>query len=473
MNTPKPPSQSEGVQVGLDDILDTPGIVQFPDTTSCPYDPIDWAAQRAKVAQNPTGRFVQKAIYPTDSILDAYIKEAHSCCESADIFILESIRPVANALLDRRLYVEWGAGPLYPNSFHMIVGTAGMRKTIAIRCAKRVAFDCLPPEAFLSTKQSVEALFTEYCPDEGGRPDKLMLVEEGNVVMSTWAKSDYGARVAAEFLQLYDCAELAESFLRNKDKTSGPKRVIPETSTSVVIGGTFGVATFPIGSVKQGIERRFLYGVAETIGRTLLWPEQLVSHRVSDLFKPLLRLSGPIQMPRTGEVWNRWVEFQTRNRGQINEVGADDEALSARLASVPVHVLKAAITFEACRAVYYGYPVIKEFSLPALEPAIEYVEEHMRAAEFLDRYGQRKTAQEQAEVILATVRRSFQAHRQDTIYVTRSELTRKFCSHIGRAGALTPEDLYLRIIPELERQGEACLALKRGKFQVYAFRTEF
>jgi hypothetical protein len=453
-------------------MLDTPGIVQFPDTSSCPCNPIDWAALRARVAQNPTGRFVQKAIYPADSILDAYIKEVRSCCESADIFILESIRPVANALLDRRLYVEWGAGHLYPNSFHMIVGTAGMRKTIAIRCAKRIALDCLPPEAFLSTKQSVEALFTEYCPDEGGRPDKLMLVEEGNVVMSTWAKSDYGARVAAEFLQLYDCAELTESFLRNKDKTSGPKRVIPETSTSIVIGGTFGVATFPLEQIKEGIERRFLYAVAETIGRTIMWPERLVSHRVSDLFKPLLGLSGAVQMPRTGKVWDRWVDFQTSNRGRINEVGADDEVLSARLASAPVHVLKAAITFEACRAVFHGRPEVGEFTLETLELAIAYVEEHMRGAEFLTQYGQRKAAQEQAEVILASVRKNFQAQRPDTIYVTRSDLTRKFCTNIGRAGALSPEDLYLRIIPELEREGEACRALKRGKFEVYAFRTE-
>jgi hypothetical protein len=30
----------------------------------------------------------------------------------------------------------------------------------------------------------------------------------------------------------------------------------------------------------------------------------------------------------------------------------------------------------------------------------------------------------------------------------------------------------LQIIPELERQGEVVQALKRGKFEVYAFRTE-
>ena len=446
---------------------EAPGL----DISPCPYEPVNWDALQAQ--HNPTGRFVQSAIYPADSIIETYLQAARTCCESADIFLLESIRPVTNALLARRVYLPWGTGRLYPNSFHLILGTAGMRKTIAIRCAKRVALDCLPTEAFLSTKQSVEALFGEYHPDEGGQPDKLMLAEEGNVVMSTWAKNDYGARVAAEFLQLYDCCNLSESFLRNKDKDSGPKRNIPETSTNIVIAGTFGVATFPLEQVKEGIERRFLYGVAETVQRTLLWPQELPSHQLSDLFKPLLRLSGAIEMPETGKVWDCWEAYQLENRKLLNEIGADDEPLSARLASCPTHVLKTAITYEACRAVHAGRSVVKELTLKALEPAIEYVNEHLRAGEFLSRYAERKAAQEQAEVILATVRNSFPVQRPDTIYVTRTELTRKFCTNIGRAGALTPEDLYLRIIPELKRQGEACLALKRGKFEVFAFKTEF
>jgi len=439
----------------------------------CPYHEVNWEALRANITQNPQGRFIQEAVYPIDSILHAYMEEARTCCESADIYLLGAILPICGALLARRVYFQWGTEQIYPNLFELIVGTAGMRKTIAIRCAKRVAWNCLPPEAFLSGKQSVEALFSEYCVDEGGRPDKLMVVEEGNALMATWAKSDYGARVAAEFLQLYDCAELTESFMRNKTKKCGPKRVIPETSTGAVIGGTFAVATFPIEQVKEGIARRFLYAVAETLGRTLLWPERLVSHHISDAFKPLLNLSGEIEMPRSGEVWDRWVDYQTTNRKQINDVGADDEALSARLASTPVQVLKVATIFEACGAVHTGWPVLSNFTLAGLESAIGFVEQNMKATDFLDRYSERKAVKERAEVVLATVRRDFRAQRPDTIYVTRTELTRKFCTNIGRAGSLTPEELYLRIVPELQRQGEAHLALKRSKFEVYAFRTEF
>jgi hypothetical protein len=129
--------------------------------------------------------------------------------------------------------------------------------------------------------------------------------------------------------------------------------------------------------------------------------------------------------------------------------------------------------FEACIAAHSkAENMPRFFSLDSLEPAERYVEAHMKAAEFIDRYGVRKVAQEQAELILATIRKEFKAARPGTIYVTRSELTRRFCMHTGRQGALTPEDLYLRILPELERQGEAVQVLKRAKFEVYAFRTE-
>jgi hypothetical protein len=444
-----------------------------PEVHECPCDPVDWAALGTKTSVNPAGLFVQKAIYPEDSILTLYMEEARTCCESADIYLLGSILPVCARLLARRVYVDWGPKKLYPNIFELLIGTAGMRKTSAIQCANRVAWKCLPPEAFLSEKQSAEALFYEFCVDEGGCPDKLMLVEEGNALMSTWAKSEYGARVAAEFLRLYDCAELSESFMRNKSKNSGTKRAIPETSTSVVIGGTFGVATFPLQQVKEGIARRFMYGVAETLERTIYWPERLPSYRVADLFKPLLKLSGEIHMPKQGVVWDCWTAYQDKNRRSIDEATSADEVLAARLTSAPVQVLKIAIIYEACRAIHNNWKVLQEFSLEGLEKAIGFVEEHIRAAAFLDRYATRKAFQEQAEVVLAMVRRDFKAQRPDTIYVTRTELTRKFCMNTGRRGAMTIEDLYYRILPELERQGECTRILKRGKFEVYAFKTEF
>src|SRR5262249_22777146 len=161
--------------------------------------------------------------------------------------------------------------------------------------------------------------------------------------------------------------------------------------------------------------------------------------RTANLFKPLLSLDREIEMPREGEVWDRWVAYQDQNRKRINEAG--DDILAARLNSCPTQVLSVAMQFEACRAVHTGWPVLKEFTMAGLESAIGFVEEHLRAAAFLDQYGARKAAQEQAEVVLATVRKDFRAQRPDTIYVTRTDLTRKFCPNTGRHGAMTTEDL--------------------------------
>jgi hypothetical protein len=399
---------------------------------------------------------------------------ARSVCESSDTHLVGAILPVVGALLARRIYISWPQRNIYPNLFSLLIGPAGQRKTDAVKLASKIAWSCLPGAAFLKKHLSAEALFDEYCEDSGGLPDKLSLVDDANIILSSWSKTDYGARVAAEFLDLYDCGPLSEAFMRNKSKKTGAGRIIPETSTNVVMAGTFNVAMFPLEQIKQGIQRRFMFNVSEKLGRTIQWPLHEPSASVIQAFSPLLAFNGQIDMPRSGEVWDFWADYQTTNRALLNEVGSDNEALSARLATTPTSLLKVATIFEACMAAYDGQPEIpKLFRLESLQTAANYVQAHMKAAEFIDRYGARKAAQEQAEVVLAIVRREFKPARPDTIYVTRTDLTKRFCHNTGRRGAMTPDDLYLSIIPELERQGEAARVLKRGKLEVYAFRTEF
>jgi hypothetical protein len=88
----------------------------------------------------------------------------------------------------------------------------------------------------------------------------------------------------------------------------------------------------------------------------------------------------------------------------------------------------------------------------------------------------RATISADAEVLLAKIRIDFgnlqeQPHKE-TIMLSRSEITAKYASHTGRRGALSSEDLYLRIIPTLIGQGLAKLAKKEGKLEIYAFRKE-
>ena len=438
----------------------------------CPYPPVDWTAIE-KAAIRSGARFSQETIYPKNSILVPYMAFARTVCESSDTHLIGAILPVVGALLARRVYISWPQRNIYPNLFSLLIGPAGQRKTDAVKLASKIAWSCLPGAAFLKKHLSVEALFEEYCEESGGLPDKLSLVDDANIILSSWGKTDYGARVAAEFLDLYDCGPLSEAFMRNKGKKTATGRIIPETSTNVVMAGTFNVAMFPLEQIKQGIQRRFMFNVAEKLGRTIEWPSHESSGSVTQAFSPLLGFSGQIDMPREGEAWDFWLDYQIKNRALLNEVGNDNEPLSARLATTPTSVLKVATLFEACMVAHGGLAEMpKLFGLESLQTAAHYVEAHMKAADFIDRYGARKAAQEQAEVVLAIIRREFKPTRPDTIYVTRSELTRRFCMHTGRRGAMTIDDLYLEIIPETERQGEAIQVLKRGKFEVYAFRTE-
>jgi hypothetical protein len=437
------------------------------------YPPVDWDGLEKAATQNGA-RFTQETVYPQNSILAPYMALARTVCESADTHLLGAVLPVAGAMLARRVYIGWPQGNIYPNLFSLLIGPAGQRKTDAVKLASRIARAHLPDEAFLKKHLSPEALFEEYWIGSGGSPDKLLLIHEANIILASWSRTDHGARVAAEFLDLYDCGPLSEAFMRNKGKNTGAGRTISETSTNVVMAGTFNVAMFPVAQIRQGIQRRFIFNVAETLGRTIQWPEDVPLGQVIQAFKPLLGFKGEIKMPKKGEAWDFWVDYQAGNRALLNQTGLDNESLSARLATTPTSVLKVAMIFEACMAAQAKTPLPRFFGEISLKRAADYVAAHMKGAEFIDRYGTRKVAQERAEVILAIIRREFKPDRRpDTIYVTRSDLTRRFCPNTGRNGAISVDDLYLLILPELERQGEATQVLKRGKLEVYAFRTEF
>jgi len=439
----------------------------------CPYPPVDWNAIAQRSARSGE-KFVQRAIYPEDSILASYMDASRQICEGASCWSLGAILPVVAAMLKRRVFYPRGDKRVYLNLFNFLVGRPGHRKTTALKLAEQVAYVCLPAAAFLPERCSVEALFDEYCQEAGGRPDKLWMVEEANVVMTTWAKSAYGECVAAEMLRLHDCCKLQEAFKRNKkEKTSSKgRRVIPETSTSAVFAGTFSAAAVPVARVKEGLSRRFRFYVGEAQERTIIWPDSSLLKEIIESFEPLLHLSGPIGFLDDKATMAFWEDYQRKNRKLLDEVGLDDDTLGARLSTAPDNLLKVAGLFEACRSVAAHRASFSRVPLECFELAAVHVEENLRAGAFLDKYSKRKTVQERAEVVLAVIRKDFPVQHPDTSYLSRTELTRKFCLHTGRLGALTPEDLYLYIIPELVGQGEAVLACKRGKLEVYAFRRD-
>ena len=433
------------------------------------YPLVDWQKIRSggKGAQS---KFIHTAIYPKDSILTAYVEHVQKVSEGADSFILGSILPVVASALARRVYFPWDNGPLYPNLFSILVGRPGDRKSSTIKSASKLAIHLLPNNAFLPSNISTEALFDEYYEAAGGRADKFWPCDDANVVLANWKNSSHGERVSSQFLRLFDCAPLDESFVRNRKTNEGKaKRMVKETSTSILFGSTFNAAAFQGTQVKQGMARRFLYYVSEGHARLLVLPNQIDFRPVIDLFKPLLALRG--EMCLSNEAFQRWASYQAENRQRIEAADPAQEVVGDRLNTCPTWVLKIAMLFEACMAVHYGDTETREISKVCIELAIEHIEQNLRSAEFVDKISEQRSIREEAEIILAVIRDEFKPQENGTIYATRSQLTRRFCSH-GRGQNLSVDDLYLKFIPSLQEAGLATIALEKGNMKIYAFAPE-
>jgi hypothetical protein len=190
--------------------------------------------------------------------------------EGVDAYILGSVLPIAAALVGRRVYFRLPL-KIYPNPFVMLAGAAGDRKSSTIKLAEELAkSSLLPPETFIPLSFSPETLFDEY----DTRPDKLWIVDDANIVLTDWNKTANGERVGARFLELYDCCKLSESFRRNKKHGAGPRRLITETSTSLLFGATFNAACFQGQGeqIRKGMSRRFLFYVGDGHGAYSLAP---------------------------------------------------------------------------------------------------------------------------------------------------------------------------------------------------------
>jgi hypothetical protein len=219
--------------------------------------PISWQKENSP---NSPHTHPQEAVFPSDSILADYVNVAVRITEGADCYIIGSILPVAAALLGRAAWLPWCGSRLYPNLFAMLAGKPGDRKTSTIDLAVIIARSSLPHEAFLPLAFSPETLSDEYDKGAGGRPDKLWLLDDANAVLADWQNESNGERNAAKFLRLYDCKELSEAYRRNRreDKPETQRRVVPQTSTSVVFGATFNLCMFRKQVTRAGLQRRFL-----------------------------------------------------------------------------------------------------------------------------------------------------------------------------------------------------------------------
>jgi len=301
-----------------------------------------------------------------------------------------------------------------------------------------------------------------------------MICDDANATLADWQKSTNGERIASRFLELYDCKGMSESFRRNRPKKSGAetqRRFIPYTSTSVIFGATFSSCMFRNQAVRAGLQRRFLYYVAEGHGRVITWPKPDYTRlaTIADSFAKLGKLSGVFTLSPSAQA--TFEGYQKINRELIGNSDSFNEALLSRLSSAPVGVLKIAMNFEACRSVKNGSNSL-QIQAETMQLAIEHIEECLKASAGLESVAHRLYIKNDAEVLLAKVRVDFRTQAKNgSIILSKSQLTGKYANH-GRRLGVTVDDIYLKQIPYLIRIGQAKALAKNGKLERYAFRLD-
>lgn len=418
------------------------------------------------------------AIIPMGSWLERYLDYARKREESADCYLVGSILPVVSIALARRVWFPWGDGRVFPNLFTMLAGKPGDRKSSAINLAERVGRIVIEPKHFLPDAMSSEAMFDEYDEERGGAPDKILIADDANPFLGMLQKSNYGERVGQRLLNLYDCKGLGEAFRRNKDTGEGNvRRFISQTSTSMVLGATLNICQFQGHEIRSGLQRRFLYYLAEKHGRFIPIPASVDQMDLGEVCTRLAKLtkSQGVEFQFTPDANELWTQFQVRNRELLQRDGLDSTQIAglSRLNGHPNHVLKIAMVFQASVWAENDSAPTGLIEATILKSAIEHTELCLAAAQALDSIANRAQIQQDADVLLARIAVDFAERAvKGTIQLTRTDLTGRYAHHSGRKGALSPDELYLRLIPDLVRRGKAWEIPRSAKQPAFAFKLE-
>jgi hypothetical protein len=440
--------------------------------------------ESSTISTNSTGGMpdLSQAIYPEGSLIERYMDFARGQLESADSYIIGAFLPVMARAVARKVWFPWGNERIYPNLYAILAGKPGDRKSSAISLAQKLANLEVPdagrvldPSAFLTSSLSSESLFDEYDDEKGGCADKLLIEDEGNIFLGNITKAQYGERVGQRLLSLYDCKPLSENFRRNRreggeDQPEG-RRIITETSTSILLGATFNVANFRGAEIRAGLQRRFIYYLAEEHGRFLALPPD---GNVEELIRIGGRLWGLKSHYRgafklSPDALDLWTDIQKQNRRKLRN--AQTEAEAGRLNGEPMHILKVAMLFSLSMQPNPHSLVIDSEDLDC---ASRHVAHCNTSANFMEIVGEKESIRERAEILLARIRADFH-HAIDSdgwIRLSRSVITAKYAPHSERKGALTPHEIYNQIIPALRRRLLADLDSKNRKAEVWRFRSD-
>ena len=443
------------------------------------------------LVENPSihsGGDTQEAPFPAHSILADYYDYAITQTEGADCYIIGSILPITGALLGHNVWVPWANGALYPNLYSLLVGPPGNMKTTSIDPGETIARGVIelladsPHFYFLSHNYSPESLFDAYFK----HPWRLLVCDDANATLIKWQNPHDGGRLSSNFLTLFDGKPLSETFRRNRTegKLESQERWTGPTSTNVVFGVTFNGCEFRGNTQRAGLQRRFLCYVAEDKARQLHRPhhDQQWLQGLIRQFSLLSYLRGPFSW--TPEAETLFDQFKDAIDQRIRACDILDDRTRGRLTTACAWVVKIAMIFEAARLCNDAWwmpsdpeivPESPELCLrtEVLELAIDHVEACLKAASSLDQVANRKSIAEQAQILIAYIRRRFLENVcEGSIILTRTQITDTYAHNASRRSDSPVSDIYERLLPYLIQTGEAKLVAKEGKRELYAFRAE-
>jgi hypothetical protein len=261
---------------------------------------------------------------------------------------------------------------------------------------------------------------------------------------------------------------MSENYRRNADKKkkqTETRRVIPQTSTTVLMGATPADACFQGQDVKMGMARRFIFAVAESPARVIEIPPDIDVEPLVELFKCLPDYEGICRFSPEAE--KLWRHYQRENRREISKTDQRRETSVQRLNSAPMQTLSVAMGYEACRSAKDGLTSCSLIRGDTLEMAIRYMAGALDAANYLDTMDRKEIVKDDAEKFLADVRGDWKAEA-GKIVLTRSAINKKYALHSGRPGAVTVSRIYDDWIPCLTKQGLARVVPKDGR-ELYEF----
>ena len=257
--------------------------------------------------------------------------------------------PVVSAVLARNVFINFGER-IFPNLYSILVSQTGLRKSTTVQLVTHIAATCFPKRRSSPASRATRRSFSEYLT----HPDKLWLIDEGNVILDNWAHDAAGKGVARQVLALYDCPPWRESYLKHKEKEGKAIQEVPadkhldpdrrDASRARVSAPWRRATECAGGSITTRVS---------AFGRMIPWPLSYDSRELIEFtgaLEGLKNLKGEMRL--SPEAFELWKQLQVENRRQIEAVSGIDpasETHGSMLAVSPVKTLKLAMIFEVCR----------------------------------------------------------------------------------------------------------------------------